>query len=464
MKKFITFALIFTLLLTGCLKKDSPTQEVEKIQRQAENTAKTVETITLNSFKPELKIQEVGTVESEQITLIQPEITGRVLSLKVKVGDKVKENQVLATLGNSLSTDIIDINKQSAQNSAAISREAQKYTEYAGIQSMNQAQNGLKMAEAAYFNAYQSLINAQNAYEYQYDQASLALDNAELSYKQAKKAYKNAPEASKSQAKTAREMAENGVEQAEIALDLLIEGHQSQLDQLNYVLQNTALQYQNAKTQIESVYAASNLQKLQAESQANQANQGAKSANANAERKEVKAYSTGTVTKVNVKEDNLVSPGVTIIEIQNTENLIVKTYINAETATLLDKNSKVEVEISGNKTEGKIVYIGSTLDPITKKIEVKISLEKTNLIPGVQVKIYFTPTTNSYFIPLNAVSIQNGKHTVKLNKDGKVVFKEVEIGKLINEYVEITKGLSPKDQIITTTNTFLNEGEEVKTQ
>ena len=461
MNKFITFAVITGLIFTGCLKEDSP---IEKIARQAQITTKTVETISLNTFKPELKIQETGTVESDQITLIQPEITGRITNIKVKIGDKVKKNQVLATLGNSLSTDIIDINQNSAQNAAKISRETSHYTNYSATQSMNLAQRGLEMSEASYINTFQNLINSEDAYEYQYDQSILAIDNAELAYKQARKTYKNAPDATKSQAKLARELAENGVEQAETALDQLETSHESQLDQLNFALQTSLIQYENAQIQIESTYAAANLQKLQAESQNNQAKQGAKAANANAERKSITTSTAGTVTKVNIKEDNLVSPGVTIIEIQNTNNLVVKTYISTGTASLITKATKVEVILNNQKVEGKIVYIGSTLDPVTKKIEVKIALEQATLTSGSQAKIYFTPSTTSAFIPLNTVSIQDGKHTVKIIKDGKVELKEVKLGQLVNEYVEIVEGLSTQDQIITTTNTFLNEGDEVKTQ
>jgi|FLOH01.1.fsa_nt_gi HlyD family secretion protein len=460
MKKLLTIITTAAIFLTACGQPEIA--ETPKIARFQE--AKLVETINLNSFSPNIKISATGTIEAEETTIIQPEISGRITNLNVKVGDKVKENQILATLGNSLATDVSDIQNSSAQKGATISQEVEALTEYSTIQSMNLAQRNLQLSEEAYENAYQSIINAQEAYELQYNQATLAIDNAELSYDQTKKSYKNAPDTTKSQAKLQKNIADNQVEQAQTALDQLTQGYETQMDQLQYAFTVAATQYQNAETQIQSSYANLSIQRLQSQSQSNQAEQGAAIAKASSERKNLIAQSEGTVTKVNVKENNLVNPGQAIIEIQNLNSLVVKTYISPEDAALISVNDKVEVETSGEKTTGKIAYIGSTLDPITKKVEVKITLKTSNAITGTQAKIYFTPKTKSILIPLNSVSIVNEKHSVKLMKNGKIELREVTLGKLLNEYVEVLEGLTKDDEVITTTNTFLSEGDTVKTQ
>lgn len=461
--------LAIILVISGCslgeekIVEEKISRTDESIESSTENL-KIVETIQTKNFTPNLNITANGTVESEEITIVQPEIAGRITNLKVKIGDVVKENQILATLGDSLSTDVSDIQNQASQNALEISKQAQELTEYSTIQSMNLAQRNLKLSEEAYKNSYQNIINTQNAFELQYDQANITIDNAELAYDQAKKAYKNATDATKSQLKLQRDLAENQLEQAETALDQLNANFSSQMSQLEYAMTAAETQYQNAQTQIESTYANLSLQKLQSESQLNQAQQGASISRANSNRKQITAQISGTITKVNVKENNLVTPGQAIIEIQNTKNLVVKTYISAENAALITKNDTVTIQTSGKKLQGKISYIATVLDPQTKKVEVKISLPKANVIVGAEAKVIFEPKTQNPLVPLNAVSIVNGKHALKVLEDNKVEIKEVTLGNLLNEYVEILEGITPTDEIIITTNTFLDEGETVKKQ
>ncbi|MCB9229963.1 MAG: hypothetical protein H6618_10170, partial [Deltaproteobacteria bacterium] len=66
-------------------------------------------------------------------------------------------------------------------------------------------------------------------------------------------------------------------------------------------------------------------------------------------------------------------------------------------------------------------------------------------------------------VPRHAVSTERQKHLVLTVSDGKVLRKEVTIGKETEERIEITQGLSAGELVITRKNQYLRNGEKVRT-
>ncbi len=462
MKKIATI-LLLTLALTfqGCSTTEEP-----KVDRVEVSSTKEVEVFDLSKDQTPLSFTKNGVADSDRIVYLSPQISGRVTDIKVKVGDRVRKGATLVTLGNSLSTDISDIQNQTAEQSLNIASQSQAYTYDLSFQAVQSAQTGLELAEESYQNAVLNKKNAEDIYDIQIDNAEDDLDDAEDARDDAEDYLddlEDDPDATAdeiSAAEDALDRAEDAVDAAETALDLLETNYDSQIDQLNFAISSYGKQYELAQTQLESAYQSASLQQLGADSQLIQAASGAKISRITSNQKNLTAPIDGVITEITAKEDSLVNPGQTLVKIENAGNLTVKTSLNEYEATLIHTGDTVKIDTS----IGRVSSISPSLNSVTKKIDVEISIDRPGLIiPGSFVKIEFTTEPeNRIFIPLNSIHVNDTGDFVKVIEDDKVTTKKITIGEIIGDYVEIKTGLNGTEKIIRTATNLVEDGDLVK--
>lgn len=160
------------------------------------------------------------------------------------------------------------------------------------------------------------------------------------------------------------------------------------------------------------------------------------------------------------------------IKIVNESDLKITVIVPENYAGQVTKGSKVIVQIPDiHKTfESKITFIsqaiGTTTRGFTAEIKVPSGIKlRPNQIATVRILDYTAP--NSIAIPVNTLQTgQNGKYVLVAGKDGKQTIatkKDVTIGQLSGDSIEIKSGLQPGDQLITEGFQGVFDGEPITT-
>ena len=503
MKKFIALIVLIALAGGGYYysQNKGSTDVPEKIERGT-TEIKEVEVFDLSKDRPEIKLKKPGNSQAYNIATISAQVAGRITAIPVKVGQKVNKGQELAKLGDSLSTDMMDLNYETAKGAKNLSEQSQSATEVSANATLQAAENGIKMSIDGYKNAlkardnnkqtfylqYQNsksdIANAQDNYddiENDLDDANEELDDAENAYDdfldsnpdpstsaetiaQLKGAIK-AAEAKIDALESARDGLENALEKTEQGLDLLKSSSRSQLDQLEYAVQSSFNQYNNAINQYNSAQAAATLQEINAANGALQSGSNLKGAKLSQDQKSVKSPINGVVSAIIAEENNLTAPGQVIMKIEDDSKIKITSSLSTEEAKLIKTGDQVEIANNDEVFQGVILSISPSSDPITKKINVEIAItEKHNIQAGTLIEvIYQAKTQNKIYLPLSSITINGNTKLVRIvDKNGTMQELEVQTGNIVEAYIEIISGLKGDEKVLKLANNFLEIGEKVK--
>ncbi len=152
-------------------------------------------------------------------------------------------------------------------------------------------------------------------------------------------------------------------------------------------------------------------------------------------------------------------PGSPVYNMMALKSVKIKVAIPEKEISAIKTGQICTVKISAlnNQTfEGKVVEKGISAHPIahTYDIKVQINNEASQLMPGMVCKAYLhdTDTTDKLIIvPLKSIQKDiSGKHFVWLkDAQNQATYREVVLGKLINNGVVVEQGLQKGDILIT---------------
>lgn len=463
----LALSLSSIVLLTACGETSAPVAEVVTPPKEVEiftvgdQNGQNSQTNQQSS----LTFTKSAKTESAQEAYVIPQTAGKVTKILVKTGDKVQKGQLLLALGDSLATDAANISYDTAQkglNQLDISEFKLNYA----------AQKDIQSVYMGYYAALESLKNTLNTrehaadlYDEQHDYIKDSLDNLKDALNQLEDTFPDYENnATYIELKSKYDLLKSQKEQAEI-------GNETQTDQLDYALEMARQGLNSSILAVEGVQAKYALQFVQLDSSIIQAKSGAELARLQKEAQNIKSPIDGTVTSVIATENNMTAPGQMLMTVENLDNLKIKTSVNAEEAPLLKVGDKVKIlpknsQANAQTLEGTITMISPTLSAQDNKIAVEIEPALvTRLISGSLVNIVFTPNTDSIFIPLRTVNIEDETYYVKIinlaAKDTEITKRTVTTGRILGEFIEITSGLTKGDMIATSTTTFLEEGDKV---
>ena len=110
----------------------------------------------------------------------------------------------------------------------------------------------------------------------------------------------------------------------------------------------------------------------------------------------MKAPSDGVIVMKNIKEGDMVMPGMLTIMLVDTDDLTVDVSIPASTLKIVHLNQKVDVIIDalGFRTRGVVDAIIPDANPMTHKIKMRVTFDKkdANIYPGMYAKIIVDTT------------------------------------------------------------------------
>ncbi len=265
--------------------------------------------------------------------------------------------------------------------------------------------------------------------------------------------------------------------QAVVAAQQQIGGIQAQLAQAQSIYERQQnLWKQNIGTEIQVLNAKTNVEALQSQLRAAEANVRLQQEQANMSN--VTAGISGTIDVVNVKVGEFFSAASagnpsTGIRIVNTGELRIIAQVPEKYLGRVQEGSVIEVELpesANKKFTTKVTVAGKLIDPNSRTfyIEAKIpagSDYRPNQLAIVRIKDY--SNTNAITIPVNTLqNDEKGKYVMVAVKEGdKLVARKrtVVIGELYAEQLEVRSGLQAGDQLITEGFQNLYEGQLITT-
>ncbi len=362
-------------------------EEVQKSQIEEEiivpvRTA-LVEKGEVNSF---LKV--TGVVEANETVRVTSEIMGQAKEVKVKNGEEVNRGDILIALGDE------QIKIQVAQAQAtldSVQASSDKIKSGARPQVIKQAESALLQAKMNRDSVEENYLRMKKLFtekaisEQQYEQAKNQYEIADVQYQSAQESYELVIEGA---AEEDIKSVEAQVRQAKAALDMA-----------KYQLKNT----------------------------------------------QITAPISGKVTSI--------SPSIPLLSIIDVSRIFVKVGISEKDISKIKEGQKVSLEIDAfpeEKFRGEVVSKGVAVDQISKALEVKIEIlqPETDIPIGVFARgdILVKTNQNTLIVPSSALTRKKSGIYVYVIEEGVARQKEVVLGIIQDERVEILDGLSEKEE------------------
>lgn len=366
-----------------------------------EKKAAYVETITLGEASSDAaKLERTAVFRSTLAGDVVAENTGRVRQVSFEIGDFVRRGQILAVFDQSSAESTAKPALNSAHLGLQIALDSQEKTKEVAKESLELAKNARKIAKMQYENA------------------------------------KNDPNEDEDIAKRVYENAKDLEDQAE---------------------QNVKLQKNQAKLQVNGAQSALD---------------GAKVAFA---KTILRAPVSGKVVSKNVSVDDYITTGSRIGSIIGEGKLETVVSLNADQISRIKVNDKVEIKIGKERYDGKIVSLSSIASTTSQRFDVKIETEeKLSSNANKTGRVFLSLALDedkkenvvqeTFFVPMNAVNLGQQRSIVFIMEDEKASIREVQIGEVVGEKIEITTGVSVGEKLIIVNSRNLQDGQSITTK
>lgn len=426
---FIIMAITF-LFQFGCQKK---------VVEKKEERKNPIRLSAIKEGEIEKKIEFTGIVRSRDIVDILPKISGRVESVFVREGDKVKQGQVIIQQDNA------DLRAQLAQARAALaSAQAQ----------VSQAQSGYNVTAST--TNVQVLVSKQGVdqAEEAVEQAKSSFRNIQLEYDRMKNLYSRGA-VSKQDLDQATTQYEIGRSQVDAAISRLQQAKESlklsrantgQADVQRSAVQTAAAGVQQAQANIDYIsvmigYTA------------------------------IRSPINGVITDRNTEPGQIIAPGDKTPSIIITDNSIVYVEADIPESDVAGMNVMEDVKVvipslKNREFKGKIKTIIPSADTMSKTFRVKISIQNPNgilkngmsAVAEAQVATY-----KGIVIPRHwLIQIEGEFYVCVVSQEGKLKQKKIKAGYMNEEYAQIKEGVKVGDEVISTGHENLKDGDIVE--
>ena len=509
-KKLMTMGLAVTLCVsaTACGKNKEMTQ-VSKVSVEVENPQ--MGELTSDTTY-------IGTVEPQQQVYVMPKLSGTVTQVNYKVGDTVKEGDVLFKIDDEAYQVQMD-SAQAAYNTAqagamAATSGARDLQNYQTEEQIRQLQKNLndtyeskddmedsldelreqgKTASAQVASAQASVDALSQSLGVQKQDLAAkqtAMDEAKATYDDKKadtsatEEEKKAAEAAYNTAKTEYDaaaaavtatssqlaLAKQGLSAAQAGVNTInsgktqlksgidqIETSQDTLtDSLNTAKQAYSITQNEVYPQTDATYTA----------QLNQAAVGIESAQMQLDYCTVTAPISGVIEAINVEKEGMAAAGNVAYIISNKDSMTVTFDVAEAAKNTLNIGDHVTVERNGQTFDGSITEIGTMAGQQTKLFRVKATVTGAGdaLPNGVSVKVSATTEKedNKMLIPFDSLYFSGGDAYVYCVEDNKLVRTSVTVGLMDDEHAVIEDGLTTDSLVVDNWSAKLRNGAEVE--
>ena len=207
--------------------------------------------------------------------------------------------------------------------------------------------------------------------------------------------------------------------------------------------------------------AGTGLEVSASEAQVKQALGQLRTAEANLEKTIFRSPISGTLNQLAVEVGDFVNMFETIARVANNDALEVTAFVNESERNRIAVGDGVVI---AGKYDGVITNIAPTVDPVTRKVEVQIGTETTELTNGDSVSITLNGSTSAIdeiVIPITALKVETDRIVVfTVSNENTLIANEVSEGPIVGSSIVIRNGLTPDMEIVLDAR-GRNEGDKV---
>lgn len=173
------------------------------------------------------------------------------------------------------------------------------------------------------------------------------------------------------------------------------------------------------------------------------------------------APESGVISKKNYENGMNVVLGATVYTIMNINSVDINIPVPEGEVSNFDRGQYCDINVTalGNKSfRGQIIEKGVSANPISHTYDIKVRISNSNfsLMPGMVVKAYFdNPSQDNQsdakiVVPLKYVLLDypSKRFVWIVDKNNKAQRKEVVLGELLGNNVEIISGLHQGDKVV----------------
>jgi len=176
----------------------------------------------------------------------------------------------------------------------------------------------------------------------------------------------------------------------------------------------------------------------------------------------------GVIVQKNAVAGSLAAPGNPIVVMENMTSLSVQTQVSADLYAVLRNGDTAQIVLDGmdKPIVGTIYTLVSAADPKSRTHTVKLSLPNVNDVnSGTFARVSFTRgERQTMMLPDAAIVNRAGIEGVFVVENGRAFFHMVRTGAKINNMVEIQSGLALGEQVVTSNNADMLNGEMVESE
>jgi len=456
------FSVGMLAVMMFCLLGISYSQEKKEIVTAVKVTAAKKEQISQ-------QLSLTADIGPQSSVTIVPKVSGTLEEIKVKLGDRVKEGEVIAKIESR--EFLLGVKQAEAAFSAAQTQwnlaKATAQTEF--FSNLAQVQAALKVAQA---NLDKIRKGAREEEIQRVDAAyQQALANAETTEKNLNRARDNYEKGAISDqqfdgAQLQFKVAQAGLESAKANLDLIKKGaREEDIKVVEAQVEQTQASLKNLESLKEAKSWEAKIKGVQA--QAEQAEVALGLAKIRLEDCTIKAPISGIISKRFVDVGAMVGPTQPLVSIVDIDTVKLLTHVSDEDLDKVKLTQEVEVKVGtylNRSYQVKEINISPVMDPLSRKIEVKINISNPDYLlkPGMFPKIkLWGEKKNVLLVPKGAVVKKEGKEQVFVVRDNRAYLQKVIVGLEKDGLVQIMKGLKEGDQVVISGQIDLNSGDPV---
>jgi HlyD family secretion protein len=417
--------------------------------RQQSNTLSSLQTITATRGSLTATVGATGTVRPDQSAIITWQTTGIVDQVYVQVGQVITAGQMLASLTlSSLPQTII------LAQSDLITTQRQLDDLQNSKTSTEQALQNLNVSQQAVYDAQHTLVRFdQKAYKDDLDRSQKNLVDKKDSLDQAQKDFdpykdwdpSNATRKNYEQRLTDAQIAYDEAVRKVKSLELQHQSAQANLDAANATLADAKRLYDRVKDGPNP----DDIKVLQTRIAA---------AQATLDMAKLTAPFAGTITEVEVKPGDQVSPASLAFRLDNLKRLLVDVQVSEVDINTIQVGQAVNLSFDAilNKqykgVVSQVAPVGTVLQGVVEfAVTVELTDANTDVKPGMTaaVNIIINQITDTLLVPNRAVRVVNGQRVVYILSNDQLQAVNVTLGASSDSQSQVTEGnLQVGDQIV----------------
>ena len=417
--------------------------------RQQTKSISNLETVTANQGSLTATVGATGSVRPDQTALIPWQTTGNVDQVYVQVGDVVTTGQVLASLEKtSLPQNVI------MAQSELITAQKQLDDLQNNQSASKQALQAVDASQQAVYDAERAMVRFdQKAYKDELEKAKDTVVDKKDALDQAQKdfdPYKDWDPTNATYQKYEQRLADAQIAYDESVrkvneLELQQQAAQANLDAANAALADA----QRAYDQVKDGPNPDDITVL---------NTRIAAAQATLDNARLAAPFKGTISEVDVKSGDQVSPGLTALRLDDLGRLLIDVQVSEVDINSIKVGQLVTLSFDAiqdrqyNGVVSKVAPVGNVIQGVVNfDVTVELNDADENVKPGMTaaVNIIVDQITDALLVPNRAVRVVDGKQVVYILDNGQLKEVEITLGASSGNMSEVTSGnLQAGDQVV----------------